>query len=138
VPLVDALLLTATALHLAGGAEADWSHGLAALYLGASVAFGPSLVRAVDRRAAGAPPPAAHGDGDRAAAGWRLWLRALWAGGVAAAVLGALVLIGGPGDTRALWAGGGWFGQLALIVGVWLLLGPAWTTLTRTRKERTS
>lgn len=37
------------------------------------------------------------------------------------------MLAGGPADTRALWAGGGWFAQLGLIAGVWLLLGPAWT-----------
>jgi hypothetical protein len=79
------------------------------------------------------------------AAQWRLWLRALLAGALAAGVLGALVLIGGPADTRALWDGGGWFAQIALIAGVWLLAGPGWTATARcvrenaarTRKEET-
>ena len=70
--------------------------------------------------------------------------QALLAGGLAAAMLGALVLIGGAGDTRAIWAGGGWFAQLALVGGVWLLVGPAWTAaaryvpspVVRTHKER--
>ena len=149
VPLVDVALLGITAVDLARGAEADWSHGLAALYLGASVAFGPSLVRTADRRVArrlgAGPAPAASPPAvDRLAAQWRLWLRALLAGGLAAAMLGALVLIGGAGDTRAIWAGGGWFAQLALVVGVWLLVGPAWTAaaryvpspVVRTHKER--
>jgi hypothetical protein len=136
VPLVDAALLAATAIHLAGGGEAGWSHGLAALYLGVSIVFGPSLVRAADRRAARRhgvrPAPAAPARAaSPLAAQWRLWLRALLAGGLAAAVLGALVLVGGPADTRAVWAGGGWFAQLALIAGVWLLAGPGWTAASR-------
>ncbi len=132
VPLVDAALLAATALHLAGGARADWSHGLAALYLGVSVVFGPSLVRAADRRFAGGPSRASSPLAvDRLAAHWRLWLRGALAGGLAAAVLGALVLVGGPADTRALWAGGAWFAQIALILGVWFLFGPAWTAVAR-------
>jgi hypothetical protein len=150
VPLVDAALLATAAVHLAGGARADWSHGLAALYLGVTVVFGPSLVRAADRRvarrfAAEATPAAPAAGAGRMAAQWRLWLRALLAGALAAGVLGALVLIGGPADTRALWDGGGWFAQIALIAGVWLLAGPGWTATARfvpqnavrTRKERT-
>jgi hypothetical protein len=76
VPLVDAALLAATALHLAGGATAGWTHGLAALSLGVSVVFGPTLVRGADARFArrvgagparsAAPPPA--GDRRRLAA----------------------------------------------------------------------
>ena len=136
VPLVDAALLAATAIHLAGGAEADWSHGLAALYLGVSVVFGLSLVRAADRRAArrygaGPAPAAPSRAADPLAAQWRLWRRALLAGGLAAGVLGTLVLVGGPADTRAIWEGGGWFAQLALIVGVWLLAGPGWAAASR-------
>jgi hypothetical protein len=74
---------------------------------------------------------------------WRLWLRALAAGAMAAGMLGALVAIGGPADTRALWQGGGWFAQIALVVGIWLLAGPLWATASRlvprpaaTRKEQ--
>jgi hypothetical protein len=149
VPLVDVALLSVTAIDLAGGARADWSHGLAAIYLGVSVAFGPTLVRAADRRvarrfaaereAAPAPRAAARGAGPQ----WRLWLRALAAGAMAAGMLGALVAIGGPADTRALWEGGGWFAQIALVVGIWLLAGPLWATASRlvprpaaTRKEQ--
>ena len=134
VPLVDLVLLVVSTVDLARGATADWTHGLAAVYLGFGVIFGPSIVAAADRsmarrhgvaepqpdlRAAGESPLAAH---------WRLWLRAVLASLVAGAVLGAMVLVAGDAErTRALWAGGGWFAQLGALCTVWLLLGPAWT-----------
>ena len=40
VPLVDGLLLAVTAVHIADGARADWTHGLAAVYLGFSIIVG--------------------------------------------------------------------------------------------------
>ncbi len=134
VPAVDVALLVVTAADLARGASADWTHGLAAIYLGVSIVFGPSFIRAADARVARrvgrpapAPAPARPSAADRLAAQWRLWGRAVLAAGLAAAILGALVAVGGPADTRALWSGGGWFAQLALVAGAWLVLGPAWT-----------
>jgi len=137
VPLADVVLLTVTAIDLAAGAEADWTHGLAAFYLGFSVVFGPTLVATVDQRFARrhgvqvAPPPAVA---SRLAAHWRLWLRCLAACALAAAVLGALVLVGGAEQTRALWEGGGWFPQLGLVSVLWLALGPAWTAVAERRR----
>lgn len=62
VPLVDLVLLWATVLDLRQGAVADWSHGLAAVYLGFSVAFGHDIIRRADQRFAhrfaGGPVPA--------------------------------------------------------------------------------
>lgn len=143
VPLTDVVLLVVTGIDLAGGAQADWSHGLAALYLGFSVVFGPSLVREADRRfarrfAAGAAestaPTAAD---DRLAAHWRLWARCLLASALACGVLGALVLVGGDLErTRALWAGGGWFAQIGVLCVLWLLLGPVWTAVSRQLQGR--
>src|SRR5687767_3263233 len=61
VPVVDLVLLVATVIDLAGGAVADFGHGLAAAYIGFSVAFGHSLIRWADERFAhrfaGGPPP---------------------------------------------------------------------------------
>ena len=140
-PLTDAVLLTITAVDLAGGGRADWTHGLAALYLGFSVVFGPSFVRDADRRFAqrfaGGPPAATPVADDSVAANWRLWRRCVLASTLACAVLGGLVLIAGePERTRALWAGGGWFAQLALLCIVWLLLGPAWAWAARQLRGR--
>ncbi len=60
-PLVDVVLLVATTIDLRGGAEASWSHGLAAAYIGFSVAFGHSIIRWADgrfaHRFAGGPAP---------------------------------------------------------------------------------
>jgi hypothetical protein len=132
VPLSDLVLLVLTGADLARGAHADWTHGLAAVYLGFGVVFGQSVVDAADRRfavghgAMQAPPPGP--DPGDAAAHMRLWLRCLAACAIASVVLGALILVAGdPARTRELWAGGGWFAQLGALCLAWLALGPGWT-----------
>ncbi len=67
IPVADALLLAFTAVDLARGAEAAWSHGLAALYLGFCVVLGPQIVASMDRRFAKRPRVPVNE--------WRLWLR---------------------------------------------------------------
>lgn len=58
--VVDIGVLVATMIDLAGGGKATAVHGIAAVYLGFSVAFGPRLVRWADQRFAhrfaGRPP----------------------------------------------------------------------------------
>jgi hypothetical protein len=110
VPLVDVVLLAVTALDLSRGGPADPAHGLAAVYVGVSVAFGGQTVAWADQRfahrfaggAAPVRPPrtgAAHAARER-----RQWLRHLLAYVVAALVLAALsVLTGDPGAARPLW-----------------------------------
>jgi len=134
VPLVDLVLLVISTTDLARGATATWAHGLAAVYLGFGVGFGPSIVAAADRRMAArhgvakARPDQRTAGESPLAAHWRLWRRAVLASLVAGAVLGAMVLVAGDAErTRALWAGGGWFAQLGALCTVWLLLGPVWT-----------
>ncbi|MFF2142742.1 hypothetical protein [Kitasatospora sp. NPDC058190] len=61
LPVVDLALYALTVLNLRGGAEAGWTHALAASYAGFSVGYGPSLVAWADRhflhRFAGGPKP---------------------------------------------------------------------------------
>src|SRR5437899_3014186 len=61
VPLVDLVLLGATVADLRSGATAGVRHGLAAVYIGFSVAYGHSAVRWADghfrHRFAGGPKP---------------------------------------------------------------------------------
>lgn len=61
VPLVDLVLLAATVVDLRRGATATAAHGLAAAYIGFSVAFGHGIIRWADdrfaHRFAGGPPP---------------------------------------------------------------------------------
>ncbi|MFV2120836.1 hypothetical protein ACE14D_21290, partial [Streptomyces sp. Act-28] len=60
-PLLEVVLLVATAVDLRGGAEPDWTHGLAALYIGYTVGHGHRTVKWLDGHAAhrfgGAPRP---------------------------------------------------------------------------------
>ncbi len=61
LPLIDVLLLVFTAMDLRRGAAATFAHGLAAAYVGFTVAFGDLAVQWVDARfahrfAGGAPP----------------------------------------------------------------------------------
>lgn len=61
VPLIDLALLVATAVNLRSGATAGVEHGLAAVYIGFSVAYGHRLIAWTDvrfaHRFAGGPAP---------------------------------------------------------------------------------
>jgi hypothetical protein len=135
VPILDVVLLVVTAIDLARGGRADWTYGLAAVYLGFSAVFGPAWVRGADRRFAqrfdaGAAParPRRSAIGDPLAVQWRLWRRCVLASGVACGALGLLVVVASDADrSQALWAGGGWFAQIGALCLAWLVLGPLWT-----------
>lgn len=49
-PVVDLILLGASAIDLSRGAPAEVAHGLAAAYIGFSVAFGHGMIRWADER----------------------------------------------------------------------------------------
>ncbi len=141
VPLVDVALLVLTGLDLRSGTQPDLSHGLAALYLGFSVAFGHSLVRWADVRAAhrfaGGPPPAASprsGTWPRVRKEWKDFGLALLAAAVTVAVLAGLVLVAGPGvDTRPLL---GFLPSMGVALTVWLLGWPVWETVRAAGSRR--
>lgn len=98
-PAADVVLLAATAVDLAGGGEATFAHGLAAVYLGVSVAYGHAMIRWADRRFAhrfaGGPAPAKLYGRAYTAACWRDVLRTLLAAVIAVAVIGLLMLVAG-------------------------------------------
>ncbi|QIS14946.1 hypothetical protein [Nocardia arthritidis] len=135
IPLLDVALLVATAIDLHRGAEPGAVHGLAAVYLGVSVAFGPAMVRWADirfaHRFAGGPPPVkpAKGSREALAATWREWGRVVLAATIASAVLLLLIATVARGDQSGpLW---GWVGRSWGVVGVWFVFGPAWDLLAR-------
>ncbi|WP_151771214.1 hypothetical protein [Streptomyces abyssomicinicus] len=108
-PLLEVVLFVVTLVDLRGGAEPDWQHGLAALYIGFTVAYGHYTITWLDghaaHRLAGAPrPPKPPRYGmARAVHEGRLWLRTLLAAAVAAALLqGGVLYIGDDGDTSTL------------------------------------
>jgi hypothetical protein len=125
VPFVDLILLVATVIDLSRGATADFTHGLAAAYIGFSVAFGHSMIRWADQRFAhrfaGGPPPwrPPRGGRERARYEWREFGKAVVAWGVSCALLLAAILIVGDADrTEAL---EGWIARLSVILAVWSL-----------------
>lgn len=128
VPLVDVILLAATIIDLRSGAMANFTHGLAAAYLGFSVAFGRSLVRWADvrfaHRFAGGPPPepkAKYGR-ERVTREWKEFGRGLLAYVIACALIaGAVVFVGDPARTEALSQS---IGLFSIILAVWFVFWP--------------
>ena len=137
VPLVDLVLFGASAIDLASGATADFSHGLAAAYIGFSVAFGHSVVRWADQRfahrfAGGPPPwrPPKHGRARRVYE-WREFAKGLAGWAVACGLLGAaILLVDDPARTAAL---NGWIARLTVVMLIWLIFWPVLETLLPSR-----
>jgi hypothetical protein len=136
VPLVDVVILVATVLDLAGGATANFSHGLAAVYLGFSVVFGPGMVRWADARfahrfAGGPPPPPKPHGRARLRREWREFGKCLLACVLATGLLlAAILVIGRPEQVAPLWS---WLPRLGMLAGIWLFTGPLWQELFGSR-----
>lgn len=116
-PLLEVVLLAATAVDLRNGAEPSWEHGLAALYIGYTVGHGHRTVKWLDghaahRLAGGPPPPRPPRYGTaRAAHEGRVWLGTFVAAAVATALLQlAARYVGDPDRTGPLysWMYGAW------------------------------
>jgi hypothetical protein len=110
VPLVDVVLLAISVLDLRRGGEATVAHGLAAVYIGVSLAFGHQMIDWADQRFAhrfaGGPAPVRPPRSGRAHAARerRQWGRHLLAYVTAAAVLGLFtLLVGDVTKTAPLW-----------------------------------
>lgn len=128
VPLIDLVLLIATAINLRSGAIAGVEHGLAAIYIGFSLAYGHRLIGWADvqfaHRFADGPAPVKlygaaytrHCWGDVV----RTTLAAVIAGGLTA---GLIEWVGEPARTTALQDNYRWLG---LVFGIDLL----WATST--------
>ncbi|TDT38388.1 hypothetical protein EV562_105406 [Streptomyces sp. BK208] len=138
-PVLELVLFAVTAYDLKNGAEPGWEHGLAALYIGCTVAYGHRTIRWLDghaaHRLAGGPPPVRpprHGM-PRARHEGALWLRTLLGAAVACALLqGAVWYVGGDGDVSSLrsfqWTAlrvTGIHGLIALTYPLWPKRAPA-------------
>lgn len=137
-PAVDLVLVIAVTVDLGRGAEAGPIHGLAAMYLGVSVAFGHRMVAWADarfaHRFAGAPAPVKPAGSARVAREWKDFGLLLVAAAIAAlCILAMRYVIATPERTQALL---GQLGTIGVVVAAWLVFGPVWTTLTVSRGSR--
>ncbi|MFF8818774.1 hypothetical protein ACF07D_12340 [Leucobacter sp. NPDC015123] len=135
VPLLDLLLLALITWDLVvNGATATFAHGLGAVYLGFTVAFGHQIIGRVDawfaHRFAGGPVPvkppkvgSAHVRYE-----WQQWGRMLLCAVIASVIIGAIVLVVGDSARTAELAG--WIGRVWLVTGIWFVGWPLWLTIT--------
>ena len=140
LPAIDVLLLAFTALDLRAGTQATFAHGLAVVYLGFTLAFGPLAIRWADlwfvHRFAGGPRPKRV-----ASRGWRavqddlkLWLRCIAAWAATLLLLGALItFIDNDAVTQPLLL---WYRIAFASVVVWFILGPLWSLVFSSWRPR--
>ncbi|MGW2743213.1 hypothetical protein [Streptomyces sp. NPDC001450] len=130
-PLLEVVLFVVTAVDLKNGAEPDWRHGLAAVYIGFTVGLGHSTIRWADARVAhrfaGGPPPVQppkYGTA-RAVHEWKVAGRWILAAIVALALLqGAVWYVGGDGDTGSLRA---WQLRMVWVIGINVVIAASYT-----------
>lgn len=131
VPLIDLVLLIATAVNLRSGATAGVEHGLAAIYIGFSVAYGHRLIAWADvrfaHRFAGGPQPerlfgaayTRHCWGDVV----RTSIAAVIAGGLTA---GLVWWVDDPNRTRALNENYRWLALVFVLDLLWAISTAMW------------
>ena len=141
LPALDLALLFFTAIDLGSGTPANFAHGLAAAYVGFTVAFGSVAVSWADQRFAhkfaNAPAPSKPPKHGWPALRYELllWLRCLVAVAITLVLLiGLIVFVNNESATEAL---NEWFGIAAGCAIIWFVLGPVWTLLFSSwRRER--
>jgi hypothetical protein len=140
LPLVDLLLLLFTATDLRRGTMATFAHGLAAAYIGFTVAFGGVVVKWADahfahRFAAGPPPTGAPSRGwELVRYDFKLWGRSIVACLITMTLVEALVqCIGNSEATQPLLA---WHKHAFGCIVLWFFFGPVWSLATAWRRAR--
>ena len=136
-PVIDLVLLITTAVHLRSGADAEWAHGLAAVYIGFSIAYGPGMVRWADirfsHRFADGPAPTRLSGTDYTVAFWKDVARTLLAAAISALVLFGLIwLVGNAAQTAALEH---WYLILMAICGIEVIWAVSYTIWPRPLKQ---
>lgn len=134
-PLLEVVLLVVTAIDLRNGAEPDWKHGLAAVYIGFSVALGPQLIKWADARFAhrfadGPPPvPAPKYGKARMVHEWRTAARWIAASAIALALLQAAIwYVGSEGDIGSLRM---WQQRMVFLIGVNVVIALGYTVFPK-------
>ncbi|MFG2267284.1 hypothetical protein [Streptomyces sp. NPDC048720] len=138
-PLLEGVLFVVTAIDLKNGAEPDWRHGLAAVYIGFTVGLGHSTIKWADARVAhrfadGPPPerPPKYGTA-RAVHEWKVAGRWILASVVALALLqGAVWYVGGDGGTGPLRA---WQSRMLWLIGINVVIAASYTLFPKRERS---
>lgn len=138
-PALELLLLVVTAIDLKNGAEADWKHGLAAVYIGFSVALGPTMIKWADarfaHRFAGGPrpeKPPKYGLA-RTVHEWKTAARWVAASLIAIALLqGAVWYVGDDGSTDSLRS---WQTKMLFLIGINVVIALSYTIWPKQEPE---
>lgn len=140
VPVVDLILFTATVLDLHRGATVTFAHGLAAAYIGFTVAFGPMTVRWADSKfahkfvGAESPPLPPSWGWARVRYDLMLWGRCLLAAAIMCLLVAvAIILVDDRNRTLELEE---WFGAAVVVSAVWFIFGPLWSLAFVWRKPK--
>lgn len=137
-PLIDLLLLSLVVINLRSGAEPHLTHGIAALYIGFSVAFGHQLIAWTDReyrRRFRNESVAEPDQGTVMQDEVHTFVRALLAAAVAAVIIEITVLVAenpAAGETLRQW-----HKTLLVILGIWLITGPVWEFFSPDKNRHT-
>ncbi|MFI5903469.1 hypothetical protein [Streptomyces cyaneofuscatus] len=130
-PLLEVVLLVVTVIDLRNGAEPDWKHGLAAVYIGFTVGLGHHTIKKVDAWVAhrwfGGPAPVKppkYGMA-RAVHEWRTAARWILAAAVALGLLQAAVWYVGPGG--AISSLQSWQQKMLLVIGINVIIAGGYT-----------
>ncbi len=131
VPVVDLVLLVAATIDLRDGATANWTHGLAAAYLGLSIVFGHSMVRWLDARFAyrfaggEKPTPPPRTGRARTRREWKAWAMTVVSWLISCGLLvAAIAYVGDPPRTTALEE---WISRLTMIQAILTIFPIGWT-----------
>lgn len=130
-PLLELVLLVATAVDLRNGAQPNWMHGLAAVYIGFTVTHGHYMIKWADghvaHRFAGGPPPVRppkYGRG-RAVHEWKANGRIIGAAAIAAGLLQAAIwYVDDPEQAEPLLS---WQHKMGVVAVVCLLIALSYT-----------
>ncbi|WP_295776524.1 hypothetical protein [uncultured Microbacterium sp.] len=101
-PAIDVMLLILVAVDLLRGGTASWQHGLAAIYIGFSVAFGHQVISWADvrfaHRFASGPPPVRLSGTAYTIACWKDMLRTIVMVVIAGGVTWGLIALARDGN----------------------------------------
>jgi hypothetical protein len=136
VPLLDVILLVATAYDLRSGTTAEFAHGLAAAYLGFTLVFGRSVMEWADSyfayKYAGQDKPNERYGWAHTKYEWIQWIKGILASMIASSLLYlAIIFVNNETKTEAL---ADWMYVLPSLMFLWLLFGPLWYTIFQKNK----